>query len=86
MKVPYIMQPQTTQESAAQLAVIIGGLNARIAVIHQQLQHCEKHFQRKVEDLDTRFRLMTYNLSQMESLIRNLKNQQACSGSGRHPY
>ena len=80
------MQPQTRQESAAQLAVIIGGLNARIAAIHQQLQQCQKNFQRKVEDLDTRFRLMTYNLSQMESLIRSLKNQQACSGSERRQY
>jgi hypothetical protein len=80
------MQPQTRQESAAQLAVIIGGLNARIAAIHQQLQNCEKHFQRKVEDLDTRFRLLTYNLGQMESLIRSLKNQQACSSSERRPY
>ena len=82
---PYT-QPQTRQESPAQLAVIIGSLNARIAAIPQQLQQCEKHFQRKFEDLDTRFRLMTYNLGRLESLIRSLKNQQACRNPERRPY
>lgn len=62
------------------MATVIGGLNGRIAAIQHELVECEKAFQRKVEDLDTRFRLLTYNLSRLESLIQNLKNQQVRNG------
>jgi prefoldin subunit 5 len=74
------MQPQTRQESAGQMAALIGGLNGRIAAIQRELQECERTCQRKVEDLDTRFRLLTYNLSRLESLIQTLKTQQSASG------
>jgi hypothetical protein len=63
------------------MAGVIGGLNGRIAAIQQELQECERAFQRKVEDLDTRFRLLTYNMNRLESLIQSLKSQQVRSGS-----
>jgi hypothetical protein len=63
------------------MAGVIGGLNGRIAAIQQELQECERVFQRKVEDLDTRFRLLTYNMNRLESLIQSLKSQQVRGGS-----
>jgi hypothetical protein len=74
------MQPQTKQESAGQMAAIIGGLNGRIAAIQRELQECQRTFQHKVEDLNTRFRLLTYNLSRLESLIQDLKSRQLPTG------
>lgn len=66
-------QPGPEKQAQPQLAAVVGSIDRRIAAVHRELEDSQRTLLGKIEDLDTRLRLLTYSFGQLDSLVQSLK-------------